>query len=270
MITSRQNSKIRWLKALQGDPQQRREDRAFVVEGVRLAEEALASGWSAHLALFTEDLDDRGQQVVKAFVDRSTPVEEVTPQVMKAVSQTLSPQGLLVVMSIQSLPLPRELNFAFIPDQLRDPGNLGTILRTASAAGVEAVLIPPGTVDGFAPKVVRSAMGAHFRLPIYPANWQEILAILQEKKLSVYVADVNAKHTYTQVDYRQPIALVVGGEAEGVGQIARSVGHIGVKIPMSSGVESLNAAAAAAILLFEAARQRQPRLFYPLADLKLY
>lgn len=257
MITSRQNSKIQWVKALQARSEQRRESQAFVIEGVRLAEEALASGRKAQLALYTEDLDERGQQVVKGLADHGCPVEMVTPPVMRAASDTLSPQGLLIVISLSSLPIPEELNFVLIPDRLRDPGNLGSILRTALAAGVDAVVLPPGTVDVYAPKVVRSAMGAHFHLPIYMASWEEIYTLEQANKLQVYVAAANAGLIYSQVNLRQPLALVIGGEAEGASQAAWSQDHICIRIPMSARVESLNAAAAAAVLLFEVARQRQ-------------
>jgi TrmH family RNA methyltransferase len=112
-------------------------------------------------------------------------------------------------------------------------------------------------VDVYAPKVVRSAMGAHFHLPIYMASWEEIYTLEQANKLQVYVAAANAGLIYSQVNLRQPLALVIGGEAEGASQAAWSQDHICIRIPMSARVESLNAAAAAAVLLFEVARQRQ-------------
>jgi len=135
MITSAQNPKIQWVRSLQSRPRQRREDQAFVVEGLRLAQEALSSGWEAKLVLYDHDLDARGTQVVQGFASRGAPVEEVSLDVMHAASDTQTPQGILAVLPLQSLPEPESLDFVFIPDEVRDPGNLGTMLRTAAAAG---------------------------------------------------------------------------------------------------------------------------------------
>jgi TrmH family RNA methyltransferase len=148
------------------------------------------------------------------------------------------------------------LDFVFIPDAVRDPGNLGTMLRTAAAAGVGAVFLPPGVVDPFAPKVVRAAMGAHFRVPVYPLSWEEIHNHLNAYALRVYLAAAGAGQVYTQADFRSPLALIIGGEAEGAGQQARQLAAEYVHIPMSGDVESLNAAIAGAILMFEVVRQR--------------
>jgi TrmH family RNA methyltransferase len=257
MITSVQNSKIKWVRELQTNSRFRREEGAFVVEGVRLAEEALASGWPARLVLYTDDLDERGQAVMRNFVAGSAPIEAVTAQVMRSASDTQTPQGILVVLAWQALPLPENLDFLFVPDGVRDPGNLGTILRTAAGAGVQAVLLPPGTVDAYAPKVLRAGMGAHFRLPVLPMTWEQIGAHL--KKLVVYLAEADSGPPHTQVDFRRPLALIVGGEAEGAGPQAQGLATARVHIPMPGGVESLNAAVASAILLFEVVRQRSEK-----------
>ena len=256
MITSTRNPKIQWVRSLQARSRQRREDSAFVVEGVRLVEEALNSGWKARLVMYTDDLDLRGQRLVDEFASRSVPIELVTLQVMRAASDTQTPQGILGVISLDDLPLPESLDFVFIPDGIRDPGNLGTMLRTASAAGVDAVFLPPGTVDAFAPKVLRSAMGAHFRLPLFTGSWEELRALISRASLRVYLAAADCDLVYTQADFRSPLALIVGGEAGGAGEAARQVGDACVSIPMPGGTESLNAAAAAAVLFYEVLRQR--------------
>ncbi len=256
MITSVQNERIKWVRALQREAQTRQEEQAFVVEGVRLVEEALAAGWPALLVLFSGELSERGQRLLEGFIARKVPVEQVAEHVMRAVSDTQTPQGLLAVVAMRPLPMPAELDFAFIPDGIRDPGNLGSMLRTATAAGVDALFIPRGGVDVFSPKVVRAAMGAHFRLPMQVAFWEEIATRLRQSALKVYLADVNASEVYTRFDFRPPLALIVGGEAAGAGEMARQLAHARLFIPMARGVESLNAAAAAAVLLFEVARQR--------------
>jgi RNA methyltransferase, TrmH family len=257
MITSTRNPKIQWVRSLQSRAQARREEGLFIVEGVRLVEEALNAGWDARLLLYTDDLGERGQQIVSSFSARGVQGEPVAPHVMRAASDTESPQGLLAVLSRQALPFPETLDFIFIPSEVRDPGNLGTMLRTAAAAGVQAVFLPPGTVDAFAPKVVRAAMGAHFRLPLLVRTWEEILAYVQENAMAVFLAEAGEGVLYNEVDFRRPLALMIGGEAEGAGKTAEALAQVRIHIPMTGGVESLNAAAAAAILLFEIVRQRR-------------
>ena len=258
MITSAHNPKIQWLRNLQNQSKFRRAEGAFVLEGVRLAEEALQAGWPALLVLHCEGLSERGQAAVAAFEQRGVPVEQATPAAFKAASDTETPQGLLVALKLQPLPLPGRLEFVLIPDGVRDPGNLGTLLRTAAAAGAQAVLLPPGTADAYAPKVLRAAMGAHFRLAVHTLDWAEIRQIVQapEHPQQVYLADAAQGLPYTQADLTQPLALIVGGEAAGASEQALALTSQRLHIPMPGGMESLNAAVAAAILMFEVVRQR--------------
>lgn len=256
MITSPHNEKIKWVRQLQADARFRREAGAFTAEGVRLAEEALSAGWAVKLALHTAGLSLRGQALIEACQARGTPVEEVSERVMQAASDTQSPQGVLLVLALRPLPLPETPDFVFIPDGVRDPGNLGSALRSAAAAGVDAALVPEGSVDAYAPKVVRSGMGAHFRMPVHSLAWEEIASLVSTAGLKLYLAQAQAATEYTQADLRLPLALVVGGEASGPGQAALSLPHQPLKITMPGGSESLNLAAAAAVLLFEVVRQR--------------
>lgn len=256
MITSPQNPKIKWVRSLQASSRERKESGAFVVEGVRLAGEALAAGWPVLLVLYTEDLSERGRRLLQRFAENGAPLEAVTPQVLHAASDTQTPQGILVVISQHIFKIPQGLDFVFIPDGVRDPGNLGTMLRTAAAAGVQALILPPGAVDPFAPKVLRSAMGAHFRLPVLSLSWPEISTMLKKADLQIYLAEVGAGTTYYQANFDTPLALITGGEAEGASQEAHDLATTQVYIPMPGGMESLNAAVAAGILLFEVVRQR--------------
>ena len=257
MITSTHNSKIQSIRKLQAQSRARREEQLLVAEGVRLCEEALAAGWPAQMVIYTADLSERGAALLEGFAAQGAAIEQVSAQVMRSASDTQTPQGILAVLPQRSLPLPQPLELAFIPDGVRDPGNLGTMLRTAEAASVGAVFLPPGMVDVFAPKVVRSAMGAHFRLPIYALSWEDIEHQIHAAGLRVIVAAVGAGTDYTQADLRSPLALVIGSEAEGVGQKARLLADEQVQIPMPGRAESLNAAVAAGILLFESIRQRK-------------
>ncbi len=186
--------------------------------------------------------------------DKKIEVEEVESRLLQSLSETETPQGILAVLSDSQLPIPHSPNFLLIPDQIRDPGNLGTLLRTAVAAGVQAVCLPPETTDAFAPKVVRSGMGAHFRLPIHTMTWEEIEA--RTKGLQVYLADMDGTSCWA-TDLRQPLALIVGGEAEGASEEARKLTTQEISIPMQGRVESLNAGVAGSVLMFEVMRQRK-------------
>ncbi len=254
MITSAQNPRIQWIRKLQRQPRFRATEGVFIVEGVRLVEEAWQAGWQPELVLYTPDLSPRGQDLLKRLAPAG--VEQVSLAVMQSASDTQTPQGILAVLPLRCLPLPGALSFILVLDHLRDPGNLGTILRTAAAAGVEGVILTPGSADPYAPKVVRSAMGAHFRLPILSLDWGEIRRLLRPEVVNVYLTVVQGGVPYTQVNFTAPAALIIGGEAEGAGAEARNLTDRQVYIPMQAGVESLNAAVAAAILMFEVVRQR--------------
>lgn len=256
VIDSPHNPKIKWIRSLQSQNKARQEAGAIVVEGIRLAEEALATRLSAQLVLYTPDLSERGLAVVEEFRRRGAPVEAVTDRAMSAASDTQTPQGVLAVLAWQPVPVPSHPDFVLIPDKVRDPGNLGTILRSAAAAGVDGVFLPPGAVDPLSPKVVRAGMGAHFRLPVLSLSWEEIRSIAEGANLQVYLAATGEGVPYNQADFRRPLALIIGGEAHGAGQKARGLAEHKVHIPMPGKMESLNAGVASAVLLFEVVRQR--------------
>jgi TrmH family RNA methyltransferase len=258
MINSAHNPRLQAVRKLQVQAKRRQEERAFVVEGVRLAEEALGAGWKAKQVFYTSQLDERGMALVSSSTSQGVAVEQVSEAVMKSVSQTETPQGLLVVLEMRTIPLPANPHFLLILDGLRDPGNMGTILRSALAAGVQGVLLPPGSVDAWSPKVLRAGMGAHFRLPIQALGWEAIRRTLEGEagKLKTWLADSTEGLPHTRVDLRSPLALIIGGEAAGAGSEAHSLAGQKLHIPMPGGSESLNAAVAASILLFEVVRQR--------------
>lgn len=253
MITSPQNSKIKLARALMGRAKERREERAFVIEGVRLVEEAVNSNWELRFVLYDESLSERGRSQVERLRAQGMDIELVSRNLMQPLSETETPQGILAVVELRELPFPDPPDFILIPDQVRDPGNLGTLLRTAAAAGVQGVFLPPETADAFAPKVIRSGMGAHFRLPIHSMTWEASHAIV--KGLRVYLADMDGQSCW-ESNLRQPLALIVGGEAEGASPEARKIATQKISIPMSGEVESLNAGVAGSVLMFEVVRQR--------------
>ena len=253
LITSPQNSKIKLVRALLGRAKERREANAFVIEGVRLVEEAVSSNWKVQFLLYDETLNERGKSQVERLKSSGVDIEMISKSLMRSLSETDTPQGILAVLDDSRLPIPDSLNFTLILDQIRDPGNLGTLLRTSAATGVQVVILPPETTDVFAPKVVRSGMGAHFRLPIHSLTWEEIRE--QTKELLIYLADMDGKSCW-ETDLRQPLALIIGGEAEGASDEARKLATQKISIPMAGNVESLNAGVAGSVIMFEVVRQR--------------
>src|SRR5271157_5046781 len=234
MISSNQNPKIKLARALTGRPKERRDADAFLAEGVRLVEEAFASNWPFRFVLYSDELSERGKKLVEKLEDKKTDVEKVENALLQSLSETETSQGILAVLNDSSLPIPQSPNFILIPDSTRDPGNLGTLLRTADAAGVQAVLIPPETTDAFAPKVVRAGVGAHFRLPMQMMSWDEISNFINTTAsyplrpagtfpksiadlgkaggggLQIFLADMDGQSCW-ETDFRQPMALIVGG-----------------------------------------------------------
>lgn len=255
-ISSVKNPKIQWIRGLQTKSKNRRVEKAFVIEGVRLVEEALNSGWLVNQVFHADDLNERGRALINEFESRGGEVYLVSPHVMRAISELKTSQGILAVLELQSKPIPAESDFVLILDQLRDPGNLGAILRSAASAGVDGVLLSPGSVDPFSPKVLRAGMGAHFRLSIQICGWDEISSQIDNLGLRTHLASIIHGKPYYQVDLIEPIALIIGSESEGASETAQQVADSSLHIPMPGGGDSLNAAVAAGILLFEVVRQR--------------
>ena len=256
-IVSLNNERVRRVQALERSTRRRYQEGLMVVEGLRLAQEALGAGLPVHEAFYTEAFAGNvaGKSLVDACTAQAVSSWEVSSDVMQALSDTETPQGILLVMPIPALHCGEDAPFILIPDSIRDPGNLGAMLRTAWAAGVAQVLVPPGTVDYTSPKVVRAAMGAHFHLSLRRTTWDEIGAAVAGA--DVWLAEAGPGMPYDAVDWRGRVVLIVGGEAEGASPAGRALAagrH--VVIPMARGVDSLNAALASAIVLFEAARQR--------------
>ena len=259
MITSTNNPKIRLIRGLLAKKSERKKHQLFVIEGVRLSEESLAAKWQPEFILFSESLSDRGKNLVSEFQQMGIETEEVSEALLKSLSDTETPQGILGVCPLQKLSIPTHPDFILLCDGIRDPGNMGTILRSAAAAGAQAVIITPGTTDPFAPKVVRSGMGAHFQIPILNMGWEEINAFITsnpDKKMSLFVAESEGGTPYWNLDLTGPVGIIIGGEANGPSRKAFEIASGKIFIPMSSKIESLNAGIAASILLFEIVRQR--------------
>jgi len=255
MITSLTNPQAKRVKRLHSQ-KGRWQAQCFIVEGLRLVEEALRAGNVPALMFYTSRLEDsaRGRALLASAKDNSVRPTLVSEKVMRAMATTTTPQSVLAVLPRPASSWSERPTLLLILDRLRDPGNLGSALRTAEAAGVDGVLLAPGSVDAYNPKAVRGGMGAHFRLILRPASWREIEQAT--KGLRVWLAEPHGGSPYYEVDWSSPSALIIGGEAEGASVEAQRLTSGWVSIPMTGQAESLNAAVAAGIILFEAARQR--------------
>jgi RNA methyltransferase, TrmH family len=253
VISSQANPKIKIVRRLQAEKRFRERERAFVVEGNRWLAEVAHFGITPHFVLYTEtwSKNEHNRSLLQQVAAATYLVDD---RLMGLISDTESAPGVLAVLPMISRPLPSQLDLVLILDQVANPGNMGTMLRTAAAAGAGAVFLAPGCVDVYNPKVVRGGMGAHLRLPLHDSSWPEIAT--HTTGLSRYLATTGGEQSYTAVDWQRPSALIIGSEAKGAGEEARQCADTTISIPMHAATESLNAAVAAGIILFEALRQR--------------
>lgn len=253
MISSLANTKVKYVRRLQAEKRFRLRENMFVVEGTRWMLELVHLARVPEMTFYTDEwLTTAVNEPILQQI--AGPKQVVTAEVMQAMSDTQTPPGILAVLPLQPLPWPENPTFLLVLDRIMNPGNLGTMLRTAGAAGVEGVILGPGCVDAYNPKAVRGGMGAHLRLPLRSASWSEIASLVTG--MGVWLAAADGERRYTAVPWTQPSALIIGGEASGAGTRARHLTTETIAIPMHAATESLNAAVAAAVILFEAARQR--------------
>jgi RNA methyltransferase, TrmH family len=257
MITSTDNPKVKLARSLL-DRRGREKQGLCLVEGVRLIEDAMRAGIHPALVFFVRPAESPPglQPLLNAVHSGQVPGVELAPEVFRTLSDTVTSQGVIAVLPIPNVEPPSNLTLALVLDRVRDPGNLGTILRSAAAAGVELVLLTDGCADPWNPKALRAGMGAHFRLSLeMRASWPAIAR--RGASMQVWVADAGGDFVYDQVDWNRPSVLIVGGETEGFSPEAVRLARGRLVIPMRNQVDSLNAAMAASVVLFEAARQRR-------------
>ena len=256
MITSTSNQKVREVKQLQKKSRLRNEQGVFIVEGIRMVREIpLAQIVQIYVS-------EEFYRKYREELPQGIKPEMVSSQVFAAMSDTKTPQGVLAVVRQSSYRIEEMLRDGqaqiLVLDNLQDPGNLGTIFRTAEAAGVTGIVMSSDCVDIYNPKTVRSTMGAIFRQPfVYVEELTESISRMREGGVQVYAAHLEGKNTYDAEDYRGKTAFLIGNEGNGLRPQVAACADSWVRIPMAGQAESLNAAVAAAILMFEVSRQRR-------------
>ena len=258
MITSSANGKVKQVMNLIKKAKARNESGLFVAEGLRIFKEIPR------------------EQIDSIFVSESFLKEEerkhliggmeyevLTDEVFQVMSDTKTPQGILALVK-QHAYTPEDLTrvpgpaFLMILENIQDPGNLGTIIRAGEGAGITGVLMNSTTADVYNPKVIRSTMGSVFRVPfVYTDNLTDSILQLKKKGIKLYAAHLNGRNNYEKEDYTVDTGFLIGNEANGLTEDTARLADAYIKIPMMGSVESLNAAVAASVLMFETARQRR-------------
>jgi TrmH family RNA methyltransferase len=251
---------------LQKQAKARALERAFVIEGIKLYLEApqhLIKEVYITQNFYTRYIDENSDLREKLL---SSAYEIVSDIVFERMADTKSPQGIISILNQMewepSYPfkasLPGGVIFYLILEDLSDPGNLGTIFRTAEAAGVTAIILNNGCADIFNPKTVRATMGSIFRVPfIYTDDLVRFISDLKKQNIKIYAACPEGAEAYDKCDYQNGTAFIIGSESHGLRAETQALATKNLTIPMAGAVESLNAAQAAAVLLFEASRQRR-------------
>lgn len=256
-IRSLANPLIKDIRSLH-QRSRRYQERAFLVEGTRLVGDVLAAGIEPrHIILRDDVLETMLPEIPEALHQR---IRVTDTSVFASISDVPHPQGILAVVPMWTSSLETlggiDAPLVMVVAGVRDPGNLGTLFRSAAGAGVDHILLTDGTVDPYNPKAVRAGMGSHFRVN-FSAVDTDILANVLSSLRIVGLADASGDVSYDNVDWTGSSAIIVGGEADGAAQSVRELATARVRIPLAHDVESLNAAVAGSLLVFEAARQRR-------------
>lgn len=263
VISSTANKQVKYVNALMKNAKMRREEGLFVAEGLRICKEVPKG--RLHTLYVSESF--RKSPECLPLEEKADRVEIATDPVFSAMSGTQTPQGVLALVRQYAYTWEQVSRakgggnppaHLMVLEHLQDPGNLGTVFRAGEGAGVTGILMDVGTADIYNPKAIRSTMGSVLRVPfLYVEDLPGALKQLRDKGVRLYASDLSAKRDYDQEGYQGDIGFLVGNEAGGLSSQAVSLAHAKIKVPMAGQVESLNAAVAASILMYEAARQRR-------------
>jgi TrmH family RNA methyltransferase len=256
-ITSFQNSMIKEVQALR-ESRERRAQKMTIIDGAREIRRAFEAG-----VILTQVFYVKGQEeaLLKQLLSKKIELIEVSDKIMEKIAYGERHEGIIALAKTPQLSL-KELKLSVEPlvvvlESLEKPGNLGAILRTCDGVGVEAVLVCDPQTDIYNPNVIRASTGAIFRIPVVPASVEEISSFLKSKKIKICAAAPATQKLYTQVNFKGAWGLVMGSEDQGLSDFWLKAAEVTVKIPMKGMADSLNVSISAAIILYEALRQRQ-------------
>ena len=257
-ITSRDNARLVHVRKVRDG---KAGDEIFL-EGLRLVEEALRSHVEVKECFFTPRMaeSDRAKKILERISASNIPTHEISEALFNSIADTKTSQGIALIAARPATGhdhLKAEDGLFIYLHQVNDPSNLGAVFRTAEAAGVNGVILSSGSADAFSTKGLRAAMGSNLRVPVWEkAESVEVLKWARENRLQTVAADISGNVLHTKVDWKRPTLLMFGSEAHGLDEAVLSDVDVAFKIAMKNGVESLNLAVSAGIVLFEAVRQR--------------
>lgn len=250
MITSKTNDLIKYIKSLHMK-KNRDEKGEFIVEGPKMVKEVIASDLHINKVIICEELFDEPIDV------RNNDVEFVTANVFEYISDTKTPQGIMAIVSKRSNENIKYSDNMFALDNVQDPGNIGTIIRTLDCAGINTILLSKGCADEYNPKVIRSTMGAIFRVNVFSElDLSEKLEELKNDGYNIIVTSLEGATSMFEYNFKGKNVIVIGNESNGVSKEIQNLANVRIKIPMAGETESLNAGVAASLVAYEIYRSR--------------
>lgn len=262
IISSFQNQMIKEVKSLYRK-NERWKRELYVLEGIKVIDESIDSNENIKYVLYSEHLFsvDGGKEILEKLSKRGIKIFNITDKLMRYISDMESPQGIIGVNSFNLKTLnylmDKENKLLVILDEIQDPGNLGTIIRTCDAFGCSGVILTEGCVDVYNPKVIRSTMGSIFHIPIsFCKDKNEIIRMLKKHNVDIYTTSLDGSISIYDADFKRDLALVIGNESKGVSNIFLDEANLLIKIPMVGKIDSLNVAIASSIIMYEALKQR--------------
>lgn len=254
-IESKENSLIKEIKKLQ-KKKYRNEKEQFIIEGFRFVSEALQSSFQVPYILISDSGIDRYKNFnIEGLLQKDTVVYYTKDSILRELCDTNNPQGILGIVNNKKVDTVDRDGFYVLADKIQDPGNMGTIIRTAHASGALGVIYTKGTVDVYNDKSLRSTMGSIFKIPVIEDENLEVVKGLKEKGFTLIVSSLDTEKNFYDIDLTKKIIISIGNEGSGISDELYALGDEKVKIPMPGGAESLNAAVAASVMMYEAVRQ---------------
>ena len=261
-ISSQENPVIKHIKQL-SKRKYREKYREFKIEGVRMIHDALENGKNIKSVLFCDALKgvSGGEKLLERLNQQGIKIYHIPQKMFEELSDIESPQGVMAILAFHTHELEEVLThskgFFLILDRIQDPGNMGTMIRTADAAGADGIILTKGSVDPYNEKVIRSTMGSIFHIPILTmGDTMDVLGCMKQRGIKIVTTSLNTEHYHYDIDLKQKIAIIVGNEGNGVEEDVIRASDYTVKIPMLGRAESLNASVAASLMLYEVVRQR--------------
>lgn len=257
-IESKENNLYKETKKLK-ERKNRSKNNKYIIEGFRLIQEAFKANLSIEYLVLKKDENEKIDKYISEYVSNNKiRMYEMSDNLFKELASTENPQGILAVVNMENKPIKYDGNFYLLCDKVQDPGNLGTIIRTAHAAGIDGIILTKGTVDIYNEKTIRSTMGSLFYVPIhYDDDNLSLVKTLKEKGFNLIVTSLDTNKDFFEENLEGKVILTVGNEGNGVSNDVLELADKKVKIPMPGNAESLNVAIATSVIIYEKIRQNR-------------